>query len=214
MGTRRLANVILIWSALAWQRFGLRSRRSSWGRNPFAGKHLDSQLSGKEKQAKAAPGLPGRRTPGTRRLANVILIWSALAWQRFGLRSRRSSWRRNPFAGKYLDSKLSGKEKQAKAAPGRRTAPGTRRLANVILIWSALAWQRFGLRSRWSSWGRNPFAGKHLDSQLSGKEKQAKAAPGRRTPGTRRLANVILIWSALAWQRFGLRSRRSSWGRN
>src|SRR6266498_809233 len=99
MGTRRLANVILIWSALAWlawQRFGLRSRRSSWGRNPFAGKHLDSQLSGKEKQANAAPG---RRTPGTRRLANVILIWSALAWlawQRFGLRSRRSSWERNP----------------------------------------------------------------------------------------------------------------------
>ncbi len=108
------------------------------------------------------------------------------AWQRFGLRSRRSSWGRNPFAGKHLDSQLSGKEKQANAAPGRRT-PGTRRLANVILIWSALAWQRFGLRSRWSSWERNPFAGKHVDSQLSGKEKQAKAAPDRRTPKFRQI---------------------------
>src|SRR6266498_3898521 len=129
---------------------------------------------------------------GTRRLANVILIWSALAWlawQRFGLRSRRSSWGRNPFAGKHLDSQLSRKEKQANAAPGRRTT-GTRRLANVILIWSALAWlawQRFGLRSRRSSWGRNRSAGKYVDSKLSGNEKQAKAEPGRRTPKFRQI---------------------------
>jgi len=35
-------------------------------------------------------------------------------------------------------------------------------------------------------------------------ERQAKAAPGRRTPKSHETTPNVLIWSALAWQRFGL----------
>jgi len=48
-------------------------------------------------------------------------IWNALAWQGFGLRSRRFPRREIALEAKPLDSQLSGEEEQAKAATGRRT---------------------------------------------------------------------------------------------
>jgi len=44
------------------------------------------------------------------------------------------------------------------------------------------AWQRFGLRSQRATWWETISRAKQLDSQVSGNEKQAKAASGRRTP--------------------------------
>ena len=67
------------------------------------------------------------------------------------------------------------------------------------------------------------FGAKELDSQLSGKEKQAKAAPGRRTPNRAIIrpalfgGYVLLILEcadlAALWPAFGLSGVKSFWGR-
>src|SRR6266496_3142987 len=98
-------------SALAYVRRGLPGRKSL-----SHAKQFQSQLSWREEQAKASRDFPHRTRD---RREDVLQIWSALAWRRFGLRSLRSPGQKIAFARETVSFavELPGRTGQSGAGP-------------------------------------------------------------------------------------------------